>query len=462
MQEEKGKKLNLFNLIGMGAGGAIGTGIFLLLGYGIAYTGRSIVIVVAVGCFYMLLAYWYHLAMSSVFVLRGGDYSMKLLTMPLILIGITAWFTMFNGFAFSSYTTAVMDYLVVLIPEFEPYTTLGAIILTTIVFALSIKGSRIITLVENYITVILFVAIAVFVLFGIPHVNFAEFFSNSDGEFWYGGFAGFIAAIAVMGWACQGTTMTPISMAAVTEQPKKNIPKSILFINVIVAVVYALMAYVAAGVLPYEEIAGQNISVSAQSFLPTPLYLFFVVGGGICAVLSSLVGGVAMMRYPLQTAAEDGWYPSVFKKTTQSGYPYVTYLVFYVITLIPLVTGLELDAIVSLCMIPTMLLNICMNILMITIPGRYPEQWEKRTIRWPVWLWDTFSILGAVFAAVVAYNLFIDLSMLEAGICVAIVVAVIILSIIRIKQNAVTNEQIERSRNEIMKAALVDETDTDK
>ena len=42
--EEKGKKLGLWNIIGLGLGGAIGTGIFVLLGYGIAYTGRSCLI----------------------------------------------------------------------------------------------------------------------------------------------------------------------------------------------------------------------------------------------------------------------------------------------------------------------------------------------------------------------------------------------------------------------------------
>lgn len=40
--EEKGKKLGLWNIIGLGLGGAIGTGVFVLLGYGVAYTGRSI------------------------------------------------------------------------------------------------------------------------------------------------------------------------------------------------------------------------------------------------------------------------------------------------------------------------------------------------------------------------------------------------------------------------------------
>ena len=54
IMEEKGKKLGLWNIIGLGLGGAIGTGVFVLLGYGVAYTGRSISLVVTIGCFFML------------------------------------------------------------------------------------------------------------------------------------------------------------------------------------------------------------------------------------------------------------------------------------------------------------------------------------------------------------------------------------------------------------------------
>ena len=73
MQAEK-KKLGLFNIFSLGVGGAIGSGIFVMMGFGIAYTGRSIVLAVSVGCLYMLLAYLFHPIMSSMFVLPGGDY----------------------------------------------------------------------------------------------------------------------------------------------------------------------------------------------------------------------------------------------------------------------------------------------------------------------------------------------------------------------------------------------------
>ena len=102
--EEKGKKLGLWNIIGLGLGGAIGTGIFVLLGYGIAYTGRSISLVVAIGCFFILLAYWYNLAMPAMFVMKGGDYSMKAMLFNPFMSGVSAWMILVNGLAMSSYS----------------------------------------------------------------------------------------------------------------------------------------------------------------------------------------------------------------------------------------------------------------------------------------------------------------------------------------------------------------------
>lgn len=78
MQQEK-KKLNLFNIYSLGVGGAIGSGIFVLMGSGIAATGHSIFLAVAVGCIYMLIANLFQPVMASMFVLPGGDYDMKLM-----------------------------------------------------------------------------------------------------------------------------------------------------------------------------------------------------------------------------------------------------------------------------------------------------------------------------------------------------------------------------------------------
>lgn len=454
--EEKGKKLGLWNIIGLGLGGAIGTGIFVLLGSGIAYTGRSIMLVVAVGCFFMLLAYWYNLAMPNMFVLKGGDYSMKAMLFNPLMSGVSAWMTIVGSFAMASYAIAIADYLSIVLPVLKDYQSPVAFLIMTLFFVATIRGSHFLTLLENIVTVVLVVALGLFILFGIPKVDPAAFFSNSDNQFFHGGFAGFVAAIAVMGWACQGTTMAPISMAAVTKNPKRTIPLGIVIITVMLAVIYAGMAYVAGGVLPYEQIAGANISVTAEAIFPNGLYLFFVVGGGIGAIASSLLGGLGMYRYPLMQIANDGWLPAFFKKTTKSGYPYLTYLVFYILSVFPILTGMSLDAAVSQVMIPTMLINIYMNLGCLSLPKKFPKQWEKRSLRIPLWLYNVCCVLGAFCAAVVAYNLFVELTFRDAVVTVVIVVALVVLSVLRIKQGAVKAEDLAAKRAEVIAEALID------
>lgn len=454
--EENGKKLGLWNIVGLGLGGAIGTGIFVLLGYGIAYTGRSISLVVAIGCFFMLLAYWYNLAMPSMFVMKGGDYSMKVMLFNPFMSGVSAMMTLVNGLAMSSYAVAIAQYLAIAIPALQNYQSLVAFIAMTLFFLSTIKGSRFVTILENIVTIVLVVALALFVAFGLPKVDFANTFTSNDGGYFHGGFAGFVSALAVMGWACQGTTMAPVSMAAVTKKPKKTIPVGIIVITFLLAVIYGAMGIVAGGVLPYDQAAGQNISVTAEAIFPKALYLFFVVGGGIGAIASSLLGGLGMFRYPLLQVANDGWLPKVFKKTDKNGYPYAIYILFYIISIFPIVTGVSLDAIVSQVMIPTMLINIYMNLACLVLPKKYPDQWAKRSIKMPLWFYDVCCVLGAFCAGVVAYNLFKDLTQKDAVVTLIIVAVMCLLSIIRLKQGAVKADDLKAKKEEIVAQAIAD------
>ena len=455
MNEESGKKLGMMNIIGLGLGGAIGTGIFVLLGDGIAYTGRSIVLVVALGCFLMLLAYWYNLAMSTIFVFKGGDYGMKTMLFSPLLTGFSAWRTVMGAFGMSSYAIAIANYLAIAIPDLKQYQTITAFLVMTLVFLTTIKGSKFVTILENIVTIVLVAALLLFIVFGVGKVDFGMYFSSAyDGGFFHGGVKGFFSAIAIMGWACQGTTMGPVAMAAVTKNPKRTIPVGIIIITVLLAVIYGFMAFVAGGVLPFDTIAGVNISVTAESIFPHSIYMFFVVGGGIGAIASSLLGGLAMFRYPLMRVAEDGWLPAVFKKTTKSGYPWATYLGCYVIAILPILTGMPLSSVVSLVMIPTMLMNIYMNLACMCLPRKYPEQWEKRSIRIPLGLYNLFCILGAASAGMVVYNLFVDLSFTAAIWAIVIVALLIGLSEIRLKQGAVKREELKMMREETIREAI--------
>lgn len=452
MQAEK-KKLGLFNIFSLGVGGAIGSGIFVMMGFGIAYTGRSIVLAVSVGCLYMLLAYLFHPIMSSMFVLPGGDYDMKAMLMGPTMTGFSALATIVNGLGMASYGLAFASYFVSVFTGLAEYQLWIAALLIVIFFAISIKGTKAMATITTIITASLLISIVVFLAAGLPQVQ-PGYFSNADGQFFSGGFGGLIGAIAMMSFACQGTTMAPVSVMPATKKPRKTIPIGILLLCLTVAVVYALMSIVAAGVLPVEQVAGENLSLVAQTIFSPTMFNIFILGAACCAIMSSLASGMTMLRYPLLAVAEDGWLPKIFAKTTSSGYPYMMMGFFLVFSIVPLFTGLSVDALISLLMIISMVMNAYMNISMIKLVKRYPEQWKKATLHMPTPIFNCLCIIGTVCALAVSYYLFKDLSVGSMVFCVVLLVVMMGLAQLRLRTGAVKKEDLLAKRERIAAAAL--------
>lgn len=322
-----------------------------------------------------------------------------------------------------------------------------------IFFALSVKGTKALANITTVITVILLVSIVIFVGVGLPKVQ-PGYFSNSDGKFFYGGMSGLLGAIAMMSFACQGTTMAPVSVMPVTKHARRTIPLGILIITITVGGVYALMSVVAAGVLPVEEVMGQNLSLVASEIFSPFLFKVFILGAACCAIMSSLASGMTMLRYPLLAVAEDGWLPAIFKKTDKNGYPYVIMLLFLVFSVVPLFTSLSVDEMISLVMIISMVMNAYMNISLIRLVKRYPKQWENATLHMPTPVFHTLCVIGTACAVAVAYYLFKDLNRTSMVLCVVLFVVMFGLAQLRLKTGAVKKEDLLRKREEIAAAAI--------
>lgn len=450
MQAEK-KKLNMFNIYTLGVGGAIGSGIFVMMGLGIAYTGRSIFLAVAIGCLYMLLAYFYHPIMSSMFVLPGGSYDMGAMLQSPAVLGMSAVFSLMGGFAMAMYGLAIVDYLAMVIPGVAAYSKLIGAVVMTLFFAATIKGSKFVAVLNSVMTVVLLVAIAMFVIVGLPQLQ-DDFFAQET--FFMGGGAGFIQAISIMSFACQGTTMGPVSMMAVTIKPKRTIPIAILFITLTVGVVYGLMGVVASGVLPVAEVAGQNLALVAKEIFPGWLYPIFIIGGAVFAIATSLIGSIAMLRYPTYQVAEDGWLPKVFTKTTKNGYPWVIQLVFYLLSVLPILFGFSLDAIVSLVMIPSTLINAYMNVALILLVKKYPKQWKNSVLHMPMPVFSVLCILAGVCNVVVAFSLFMGMAPMERVMVAGMCILCAGIGLVRLKTGAVKKEDLLAKREAIAQRAL--------
>lgn len=449
------KQLGVTNIIGLGVGGAIGSGIFVTLGSAMARTGRSILPITVISVFYMLLAYWYNMAISGVFVIEGGDYSMKGMLLPPLLTGFGGWTNIIWAFGFTGYALALTQYLGDLWPIFTDHLKLSSTIILTLFFLMTIKGNRFVTIFQNIVTALLILALITFVILGLPKVNVNNFFNSSyDGGFFRNGFSGIIGAIAIMGWACQGTTMGPVGVIPITKRPKKNIPLGILLTCIVVSIIYGFMSFVASGVLNFDEYAGNNLSVTAKAIMEPGLFAFFVIGGGICAIISSFLSVLVMIRNPLAQMAEDGWLPELFKKQSKDGYPYYCYLLVYIVALIPILTGMNVDNAISMLMIPTMVINAYLNIKCMHIPRLYSEQFKNRDFKIPKFLFILSSILGGICAAVIAVTLFKDLNFNNAIIAAAVIIVPMLFSFTALKVGSVDEKKLQEQKIEIIEQAL--------
>ena len=103
-----------------------------------------------------------------------------------------------------------------------------------------------------------------------------------------------------------------------------------------------------------------------------------------------------------------------------------------------------------------MILNIFMNLYCLRLPKLYPEQWEKRGLRFPKWVWNLCSVAGSVFGIMIIYNLFINLDFKAAALCVGEIVVMFIIPLITLKMKWVSPDVLAARKQETIERALVD------
>lgn len=373
MQQEK-KKLNVFDLTSIGIGSIIGAGLFSMLGTGIYYGGRGVTIAVALA---MLMVFLQHIRkpiLAGVFVLPGGNYDQNSLTLPAYFTGANALMSIISNLSLSVFGISMASYIATLIPALADYQKLVAVVMITLFFGVSIPGTKFLSMVQNLIVVLMYVALAIFVIFGIINLDA----SVMQESFLPQGITGLLMSIAMMSFTCSGAT-TIINLTAETKNPKKNIPLSMVVTTVVCIVIYALLGFAATCALPYADVANQNMGDIAQHFMPNGLYLFFVIGGALTAIASSLLGTISGMKWPILGAAKDGWLPKVFTKETKNGFPWVVMLTMYLIAVVPIIAGFSLQTIVSFILVPSSIITIAANFINWKLPEQFPKAWSENS-----------------------------------------------------------------------------------
>ncbi len=386
------KKLGVFDLVSIGIGSIIGAGIFSMLGYGVAYTGKSVGLALIFAMILIALQNVKTIYMASMFSLSGGTYAQNAKILPPIFTGVSAAQTITGCMSFAVYGIALADYLAQLIPATAPYQRIIAVVILVMFFFIAAKGTGWIAKVQNVMAVMMYAGLALIVIFGFIHIFKNGGFTSEP--YFFNGRSGFFRAIAIMSYTCNGGSLI-VNFANETNNPKKTIPFAYAVTTIAAGLIYFLIATAASGGFPYEQIAGQNLGYIAKQVMPQLLYLFFIIGGAMFALTTSLLGGIAACINPVIYATKDGWLPKFLGNRTN------VLLMMAAVTIATAITGWDLDTIVSFVLVPGAITGALSNILAIRIPKVFPEEWEESTLKVP---FAVFVILMLIPIAAILYT----------------------------------------------------------
>ena len=442
--EESKKKLKLFDLVSIGVGSVIGAGIFSMLCTGMSMTGRSISLALVCAMIITITQQIRSIFMSSMFALDGGMYAQQALVLPPIFTGITAIIFVFSNFSFSVFGISISQYLTQIIPSLAPYQTIISVIVLTAFFLITVRGTGFLAKIQNVLIVCMYAALLLFIVFGFMNGGSAGAVNTADTPYFAQGIMGFLMAVAVMSFTCNGASNI-INLSSDSENPKKNIPLGVIISAIICSVIYFLLGYVSSNVVSYDMAATSTLGTIAQQVMPKSLYIFFVVGGAIFALSTSLLGGIAAISAPIVASAEDGWLPKVCTKRLKSGCPYVVMIVMYLIAVIPAMFNFSLDTIVSFILVPGMVVNIITICMSFKLPKQYPEQWENCTLHCPYWIYVFFLVLSIIASLITA--VFSMLGLDKVGIIgnIGLTAFLFIYSVLRLKSGKVKMVSIENA-----------------
>lgn len=224
-----------------------------------------------------------------------------------------------------------------------------------------------------------------------------------------------------------------IDLSAEAKRPTRDIPLVMTISTLVVAVLYGIIAFVAAGVFPVSHVAGENLSLVANEILPRTLYIFFMLCGAGFALISTLNSQFAWAPKPTMQACDDGWLPSGLAKLSKWNTPIIILTILYVLGVICIMTGLSVSILGSMCLVASGVMTLLINAFVFRMPKVVPEEWEASKFKVGRGALLAITVLGSMASILSVYLNATTLSKPLLAVNVVVIVGAFIFATIREK-----------------------------
>ncbi|CAJ1001296.1 MULTISPECIES: amino acid permease [Bacillales] len=323
------KTLGAFDLTMLGIGAIIGTGVFVLTGVAAAkYAGPALVlsfVLAGLACVFAALCY---AEFASTVPVSGSAYTYSYAAFGELVAWILGWDLILEyGVASAAVASGWSGYAQGLLAGFDIYLPtaltsaydpakgtiidLPAVLITGVITALLMMGTRESARFNN---LMVFIKVAVILLFLVVGVGYVK--PDNWSPFMPFGFAGVATGAATVFFAFIG--FDAVSTAAEeVRNPQRNMPIGIIASLLICTFLYIAVSLVLTGIVPFDQLNVKNPVAFAMQFVQQDWVAGFISLGaitGITTVLLVMMYGQTRLFFAM---SRDGLLPGVFSRVNE-------------------------------------------------------------------------------------------------------------------------------------------------
>jgi basic amino acid/polyamine antiporter, APA family len=361
-------------------GFTIGGGVFVLTGIVLKIAGPALPLAYALAVIPVFISMLPLAMLGSALPATGGNYRYpsRMVSPGLAFVGV--WTYILASFIgqIPLYAIACARYLQVFFPEMS--VELFSIILLTVFFLINVLGIRFAAQIQGIMVIVLVFALISYAVKGTVVVNpgnFQEFFQKGAGNI--------ILGMALLTFTYMGSNGI-IELGGEIKNPGKVIPRAFIISFILVALIYIAIAFTTVGIAPWKELAAfpePLIEGSAISFgRPSAGFTFFIIGGAILAILTTLNALFIVGTKSLQVIIQDGILPAGLGKIhPRFGSAHLLLAIIWALSVAGVLTGFSLETFANFAALGGMIIFVPVLISSIMLPGRYPEQYRKSVFK---------------------------------------------------------------------------------
>ena len=243
-------------------------------------------------------------------------------------------------------------------------------------------------------------------------------------------------------YSCNGYYMTT-SYGRDSKNARRDIPKAMLMTVPTLIVLYVGVAMAGSRIMTLEEYGESTTLVfAAQRVFPTWLFILFIIGGPIMALLSTLNSSFAYNAINIGQSCDDGWLPAAFGKKNKAGARVWILTFMYVVGLIPIVFGFSIEVITNMVQLITSAFAILNMMAYVKLPKKYPTAWKKARLHVADGLYYAICWVSFAFFMVVLWKSCLSMS---PALAAANVIAIVVLAGIGLWRSKTGNITIHTS-----------------